>query len=176
MTLARALRRWLPQKPERAVYEAIVAAARHPRLYAGHDVPDTLDGRFEMIALHTILVLRTAAAAAPQSKQGFCQDLIDEFFRDMDRSLREMGTGDLSVGKKVRRMAEVFYGRLRAYGEALDADGEALAAALARNIWPGAAPPSGVASLAAYLRRADAGLRAQLPQRMLAGEVSFPEP
>ena len=92
-----------------------MAAARHPVAYAEWGVPDTLDGRFDMITLHTFLVLDRLKG----EDRAFRQELVDEFFRDMDRSLREMGVGDLSVGKKVRKMAEVFYGRLAAYDKAL---------------------------------------------------------
>ena len=101
--------------PVRPLYEAIVAAARHPVAYAEWGVPDTLDGRFDMITLHMFLVLDRLKG----EDRAFRQELVDEFFRDMDRSLRELGVGDLSVGKKVRKMAEVFYGRLAAYDRAL---------------------------------------------------------
>ncbi len=102
-----------------AVYGAIVAAARHPRLYAEWGVADTVDGRYDMIVLHTVLVLDRLGGEG-EGAQNFAQGLTDEVFADMDRSLREMGVGDLSVGKKVRRMAEVFYGRARAYQGALE--------------------------------------------------------
>ena len=121
-----------PCQPERSVYEAIVAAARHPVFYAEWGVADTLDGRFDMISLHTFLVLDRLKGA----EQTFRQELVDEFFRDMDRSLREMGVGDVSVGKKVRKMAEVFYGRVAAYDAALAGQRDALEAALARNVFP----------------------------------------
>src|SRR5436305_13961508 len=115
--------------PEQRVYEAIVAAARHPRPYAEWAVPDTVDGRFDMISLYLFLVLdRLRGAEAP-----FRQRLTDAFFADMDRSLREMGVGDLSVAKKIRKMAESFYGRIAAYDRAMTEGADALAAALARN-------------------------------------------
>jgi cytochrome b pre-mRNA-processing protein 3 len=175
MILAKTLRRWLPQKTERAVYEAIVAAARHPSLYAKLGVPDTLDGRFEMISLHAILVLRALAGKPGEEVERFRQALVDELFRDMDRSLREMGTGDLSVGKKVRKMAEVFYGRLRAYSAALDAGGGELEAALTRNLWPGQTAPHGAAGLAAYVKNTDRHVSAQEAKEIIAGRVDFRE-
>lgn len=157
---------------ERRCYEAIVAAARHPAFYARWGVPDTLDGRFDMIALHTYLVLDRLKGAEPR----FRQELVDEFFRDMDRSLRELGVGDLSVGKKVRKMAEVFYGRVAAYDAALAAEGDALVAAIARNVFPDDPDAAGAAPLARYVREQRVHLAAQDATAIAGGQVSFKEP
>jgi cytochrome b pre-mRNA-processing protein 3 len=129
--------RWLFGTPKRdlsdPLYAAIVAAARQPKFYADWRVPDTIDGRFDMMVLHVFLVLERlktiGADAAP-----LAQALTDRFFAEMDAALREVGVGDLSVGKKVRKMAEAFYGRVSAYSSA-DADG--LKDAIARNIFAG---------------------------------------
>ena len=119
------------------LYEIIVAQARNPVLYRGFGVPDTLDGRFEAIVLHLVLVLRRMKRDFPEGME-LAGNLQEVFFTDMDRSLREMGAGDLGVGKRVKRMAEAFMGRLRAYEEALDAlpdDGvPGLQAVLQRNL------------------------------------------
>src|SRR5262245_39508148 len=160
----------------RAVYGAIVAAARHPLLYAEWGVPDTLDGRYDMIVLHAVLVLDRLSDEG-EAARNFAQGLTDEVFADMDRSLREMGVGDLSVGKKVRRMAEVFYGRARVYTGALRAENEGeLAEALYRNVFAGAGEKGGSGLLAAYALR----LRRHLHQRqigpILSGEIDFPDP
>ncbi|WP_290545997.1 ubiquinol-cytochrome C chaperone family protein [Aestuariivirga sp.] len=136
---------------------------------------DTLDGRFDMIVLHSYLVLDRLKGAEPR----FRQDLVDEFFRDMDYSLRELGVGDLSVGKKVRKMAEVFYGRVAAYDTALAAEGNALVAALARNVFPddpAAAESDGAARLADYARDQRSHLAAQDVKAIAGGQVSFREP
>ncbi|MFN4142933.1 ubiquinol-cytochrome C chaperone family protein [Aestuariivirga sp.] len=150
-----------------------MAAARHPVFYADWGVPDTLDGRFDMISLHTFLVLDRLKGAEAE----FRQDLVDELFRDMDRSLREMGVGDLSVGKKVRKMAEVFYGRVAAYDRAL-AGGEegALDAAIARNIFPDGAPGAGPRLLAAHVLAQRAHLAAQEAAAIARGSIGFKEP
>ena len=158
--------------PDRRCYEAIVAAARHPAFYARWGVSDTLDGRFDMIALHTYLVLDRLKGAEPQ----FRQALVDEFFRDMDRSLRELGVGDLSVGKKVRKMAEVFYGRVAAYDTALAVDEAALVAALARNVFPDEPDAKGAEPLAGYVRAQRAHLSGQDAGAVARGQVSFKEP
>lgn len=159
-------------KAERSCYEAIVAAARHPTFYADWGVPDTLDGRFDMIALHTFLVLDRLKGEEP----AFRQALVDEFFADMDRSLREMGVGDLSVGKKVRKMAEAFYGRLAAYDQALAGEAAALEGALARNIFPDQPESPGARLLAAHVMAERANLAGQNTSGIAAGRVSFKEP
>src|SRR5579859_1910330 len=133
------------------VYTELVAQARAQAFYAGHGVPDTLDGRFEMIALHAFLVLHRVKAA-PEG-QRFGQVLYDVMFADMDRALREMGTGDLSVGKQVKRMASGLAGRIAAYQAALDGGGD-LAEALRRNLYGTVAEPAeaDLSALADYVR------------------------
>lgn len=159
-------------EPQRSVYEAIVAAARHPVFYAQWGVADSLDGRFDMIALHCFLVLDRLKGV----EAAFRQELVDELFRDMDRSLREMGVGDVSVGKKVRKMAEVFYGRVAAYDQAL-AEGEgALEAALTRNIFPEGAPEGSASRFAAYVLKVRQVLAGQGAEAIAAGRIRFEEP
>lgn len=159
-------------KPERRLYEAIVAAARREVPYAVWGVADTVDGRFDMIVLHMFLVLdRLKGEETP-----FRQKLVDEFFADMDRSLREMGVGDISVGKKVRKMAEVFYGRLRAYDGALAKGPEAQINAFARNVFPDGPNAGAAEKLAGYAAAARENLAAQSSGQIIMGDVQFPEP
>lgn len=168
------LKRLFTRSPpaERRCYEAIVAAARHPAFYANWKVADTLDGRFDMIALHTYLVLDRLKGAEPR----FRQALVDEFFRDMDRSLRELGVGDLSVAKKVRKMAEVFYGRITAYDAALAGTEAQLVDAVARNVFPGEPDAAGAKPVATYLKEQRSHLAAQDAAAIARGQVSFKEP
>ena len=149
-----------------------MAAARHPAFYANWKVADTLDGRFDMIALHTYLVLDRLKGTEPR----FRQALVDEFFRDMDRSLRELGVGDLSVAKRVRKMAEVFYGRITAYDAALAGTDAQLVDAVARNVFPGEADAAGAVPVASYLRNQRSHLAAQDAGAIAGGQVSFKEP
>ena len=158
--------------PQRSAYEAIVAAARHPVFYADWGVADTIDGRFDMITLHTFLVLDRLKG----SEEVFRQRLVDELFSDMDRSLREMGVGDLSVGKKVRKMAEVFYGRVAAYDQALAGSRDALEAALARNVFADGLAPGGAARLARHVIESRTALAAQATKAITAGKIAFTEP
>lgn len=156
-----------------ALYAALVVQARHPEFYTRLGVADTVDGRFDMVALHAFLVLRRLRRAGAAAA-GLSQALFDIMFADMDQNLREMGVGDLGVGKKVKRMAEAFYGRVAAYDAGLDGDGAALEAALARNLYRGAVPDAGaLAAMAAYMRRQDAALAGQDAAALLAGRVSF---
>lgn len=157
---------------EERLYGAIVATARHEVFYADWAVADSLDGRFDMIALHLFLVLDRLKGEIPE----FRQELVDTFFRDMDRSLREMGVGDLTVGKKVRKMAEVFYGRVAAYEKALGEDHGALRSALARNVYPDGAPDEAVAKLAAYAITCREALAGQAAANLAKGEIAFPAP
>jgi cytochrome b pre-mRNA-processing protein 3 len=144
-------------EPAQVLYNSVVAAARQPKFYTDLGVADTLDGRFDMIALHMFLVLDRLRNEETESGR---QALVDIFFQDMDRSLREMGVGDLSVGKKVRKMAEVFYGRVDAYRKSIEAGEEALAAAFARNIYADAGPEP-AAGLAAYALETRAKLKSR---------------
>ena len=161
-----------PAPAARNAYEAIVAAARHPVFYAEWGVPDTVDGRFDMIALHAFLVLDRLKGTADR----FRQDLVDELFRDMDRSLREMGASDVSVGKKVRKMAEVFYGRIAAYDQALVAGPAQLEEAISRNVFADGPVGGGAARLSSHLVESRRFLAAQAAEVIAAGRIAFQEP
>jgi cytochrome b pre-mRNA-processing protein 3 len=117
-------------------YAAIVAAARQPKFYATWLVPDTMDGRFDMMVLHMFLLLERLKTIGAEAEP-FAQALTDRFFSEMDAALREVGVGDISVGKKVRKMAEAFYGRVSAYSAAIGKNGEGLDLAIARNVFAG---------------------------------------
>lgn len=123
--------------PVYAVYAAIVAQSRRPVFYAEWGVPDTVTGRFDMISLHLALLFRRLRGEGDAAR-AFSQLTFDLFFQDMDRSLREMGAGDLAVPKKIQKMSALFYGLLQRVAEALDAgDVAALEAALQRNVLAG---------------------------------------
>jgi cytochrome b pre-mRNA-processing protein 3 len=181
-SLAAGFRRGLPFRrnetrdaAERA-YILVVEQARQPEFFTMLGVPDTLDGRFELICLHAFLYLhRLKVEGRPAGALG--QRFFDIMFADFDRSLREIGTGDLSVGRQVKRMAEAFYGRVRAYEDGLAGDDEELRAALARNLY-GTAPATQeqLAWVAAYLRREAASLVGQPAAALFAGTVEFGAP
>lgn len=153
----------------------IVAQARSPSFYRDYQVPDTVNGRFDMIVLHLVLVLgRLRQTDAGGNLPVLGQQIFDRFCRDMDANFREMGIGDLTVPKEMKRVAEAFYGRAAAYEAALAAhDRSALEGALARNVFGPAAVTAGARRLAAYVERAALQLATQQPS---AGRVEFPDP
>ncbi len=156
------------------LYGAAVAAAREPYCYAVQGVPDTLDGRFDLIGLHVFLLIHRLRFL-PEPGPAVAQAVFDAMFSNMDTALREMGVGDLSVGRRVRAMWEAFHGRARAYEAGLqNADSAALPTALARNIWHGTAPPPDAVDALARLTRAQhAHLAAQDATALLAGQANF---
>ncbi|UJW85824.1 ubiquinol-cytochrome C chaperone family protein [Devosia sp. SL43] len=159
-------------EPVYAVYNAIVAQSRQPRFYADWQVPDTVTGRFDMICLHMALLFRRLRSEAGERKD-FSQAVFDLFFKDMDRSLREMGVGDLGVPKRIQKMGNIFFGLLAAMNEAMDRnDAVALEAVLARNIFDGNPGPH-IRALADYLLAEDHALSAQPAAAITGGVISF---
>jgi cytochrome b pre-mRNA-processing protein 3 len=158
-----------------AIYAALVDRARDPRFYRDMGVPDTIDGRFDMIVLHVVLTLRRLRAIGGEGVE-LAQSLVDTLFADMDRSLREMGVGDLGVGRKVKVMSRAFHGRMLAYDAALAEGPEALVAALTRNVFASSSAAPGVSPLAEDVARFRASL-AEVPDAdLLAGTLSLPGP
>jgi len=157
-------------------YACVVAQARRPGFFAECGVPDTVDGRFELICLHAFLYLHRLKDEQPDAA-ALGQAFFDAMFGDFDRSLREMGTGDLSVGRQVKRMAEAFYGRIHAYERGLGEDDEVLRPALRRNLFGTIEPPpEAVEAVTAYVRRETARLQEQPAAALLAGQIAFGPP
>jgi cytochrome b pre-mRNA-processing protein 3 len=132
-------------------------------------VADSLDGRFDMLALHAWLVL-TELKGAPVA-----QDLTNLIFTGFDEAMREQGAGDMGIGHKLKAMAKAFYGRMTAYDSAKD-EGE-LAAALAKNLWRGGATDDRARALAAYAIQARQSLSRSLPDALDFGplpDIKFP--
>ena len=154
------------------LYTAAVAAARQPWFYTELGAPDTLDGRFDVISLHVVLLIeRLRRLPAPGAALG--QAVFDAMFADMDRTLREIGVSDMTVGRKVRAMWEALHGRSSAYVPALG-DEAALAAALRHNVWRGGGTEPGARQLAAYAVEVVAALDKQELGDFEAGHASFP--
>src|SRR5437016_911919 len=157
-------------------YRRVVEQARQPGFFLDGGVPDTVDGRFELICLHAFLYLYRLKSERPQAA-ALGQRFFDTMFADFDRSLREMGTGDLSVGRHVKRMAKAFYGRIDAYERGLSEGDGVLKPALARNLFGTRQPGEPeLAAVARYLRREAARLRERPLAELLAGEISFGDP
>jgi cytochrome b pre-mRNA-processing protein 3 len=174
MLLGLKIRRSRHRDQADALYAKVVEAARRPAFYSQLGVPDTVDGRFDMISLHAFLVLRglRAEPAAP-----FAQSFFDAMFEDMDRNLREMGAGDLGVGRRVKLMAKAFYGRIAAYDHGLASDDATLGAALRRNLYRKSEPSDRqIAALCGYVRRAAEAVGRSDPDRLMSGDVAFGPP
>lgn len=157
-------------------YRQVVEQARRPVFFTEYGMPDTLDGRFELICLHAFLYLHRLKPERPRASP-LCQIFFDTMFADLDRALREMGTGDLSVGKQVKRMAQGFYGRIGAYEAGIAGDDGVLGAALARNLFGTVPEPAAhVGAMTGYVRAAAARLRRQPAAELLAGRPHFDPP
>jgi cytochrome b pre-mRNA-processing protein 3 len=157
----------------KALYGAIVAQARAPVFYRDYGVPDTVNGRFDMIVLHLALFLdRMEAGSETMRAQG--QAVFDRFCSEMDGHLREGGISDLKVPKEMQQMGQAFYGRRGVYREALAAPGNRmLAEAIARNIYP-EDTNAGAERLAAYVRAAAQSLSRQ--NDLASGQLTWPDP
>ncbi|MTI46187.1 cytochrome b pre-mRNA-processing protein 3 [Roseibium hamelinense] len=161
---------------EHKVYVEIVAQARQPVFYTDNVVPDTIDGRYDMILIHAILFFRRLQGEDKKVAE-FGQNVFDLFFADMDASLREMGVTDTRVPKKVKVMGEAFYGRADAYSPLLnEGDLDGLEAAVGRNVYPDAEEPIAQRALAQYMLQADRNLAAQDLKDVLSGTFRWPDP
>jgi cytochrome b pre-mRNA-processing protein 3 len=166
-----------PRLPPRgtieAIYGMIVTQAREPLFYRDLGVPDTVNGRFDVLLLHLWLVLRRLKSLG--DGPGLSQALFDHFCNDMDDNLREMGVGDLTVPKRMQAFGEAFYGRTAAYDIELEAGDEPLAQALCKNILNGERIES-ARRLALYAKAVIAVLAGQDEQALLAASWKFPSP
>lgn len=181
MLLERLFRPRPTREAGKALYAAAVGQARMPALYQGLGAPDTAEGRFEIYSLHVMLLLdRLRAEKGPDvgpEVGEVCQALFDTYLKDLDHALRELGVGDLSVGRKMRKLGEAFYGRGKSYDAAFAAlpDVGPLQALLGRTVYAGvdAAPASG---LVAYVLAQRQVLAAQPLEPLLAGQVAWSAP
>jgi cytochrome b pre-mRNA-processing protein 3 len=162
-----------PRGTIEAIYGMIVTQAREPMFYRDLGVPDTVNGRFDLLLLHLWLLLRRLRTLADGA--GLSQALFDHFCEDMDDNLREMGVGDQTVPKRMRAFGEAFYGRTRAYDQAIDEGREALASAIFRNILNGTELGQ-ARRLAAYVSATDADLSRIDEGALLRGSFTFPSP
>ncbi|MGY3445151.1 MULTISPECIES: ubiquinol-cytochrome C chaperone family protein [unclassified Bradyrhizobium] len=166
-----------PRVPARStietIYGMIVTQAREPLFYRDLGVPDTVNGRFDLLLMHLWLVLRRLKSADGGAE--LSQALFDHFCIDMDDNLREMGVGDLTVPKRMQAFGEAFYGRTAAYDLAAADSDEALAASFCKNILNGEALDK-ARDLAAYAREAMAELARADLAALTRGAWRFPAP
>src|ERR1700745_2276805 len=162
-----------PRGTIETIYGMIVTQAREPLFYRDLGVPDTVNGRFDLLVLHLWMVLRRLGAV--EGGAGLCQALFDRFCDDMDANLREMGVGDLVVPKRMQAFGEAFYGRTAAYDLALTEGAEPLAQALCKNILSGVDIEK-ARLLAAYAEAVVAALAGLDEMALVSGAWKFPSP
>ena len=140
------------QAEARALFRQIAERARHPTFYTLYGVPDTIDGRFEMLCLHAYAAFHGLKGKGGDA-DALSQAVYDAMFVDLDGSLRELGVADLGVGRRIKTMTEALNGRIQAYDRGFAAGGDALEQAVRRNVY-GTANPSDdqMRWMAAYLR------------------------
>lgn len=176
MVLERLFRPRPAREAGRALYARVVAQARLPAFYERLGAPDTVEGRFELYSLHVLLLLERLRGGGEAAAE-VSQSLFDAYLSGLDHALREMGVGDLSVGRKMRKLGEAFYGRGKSYDAALAAlpDAEPLEAFLRRTVYAEAdgAPAPGLAHYVIGQRQALAG---QPLEALVAAEVSWNAP
>lgn len=156
-----------------AIYGMIVTQAREPAFYRDYAVPDTVNGRFDLLLLHLWLVLRRLKTV--EGGAALSQGLFDHFCADMDDNLRELGVSDLKVPKRMQAFGEAFYGRTAAYDMALTDGSAALAQAIAKNILNGEHIEK-ARLLAAYAEATMAALDRLDAAALVDGSVRFPSP
>jgi cytochrome b pre-mRNA-processing protein 3 len=163
-----------PRRIAAELYSEVVATARMPVFYADLGVPDTIEGRYEMIVLHVVLLLRRMRQPGAKQKR-LAQALVDFMAADLDRSIRELGVGDMSVGKFMKRLGEGLFGRAAAYDKALDdRDIPALEVAVLRNIFDGYDPGERIlAMIAHYVQAQYDHLASQPIEPIAAGHIAF---
>lgn len=156
------------------LYLATVEQARQPGFYLNGGVPDSTEGRFDMVVLHAFLAIQRLKGEDGHPK-AVAQHLYNVMFDDMDRSLREMGIGDFGIGHKVNRLSKAFFGRIQAYETAsADADDSALKEALGRNLFGTVAPaPGDLTAMAIYVRQSIDRLRTQPTDAIVGGKPAF---
>ena len=153
----------------RALYATIVNQSREPGFFTSWGIPDTPNGRFEVLALHVMHRMRDDVDCAKLARS-----LSEQAVLDIDRNLREMGIGDLSVGRKVKSLTEGLYGRLAAYADGMERQNGELGEELRRNLFSeGEVQESVVLAAELYLRRERNSLLGWGTADLLAGRISF---
>ena len=174
------LQRFFKKRPAvqagRDLFKALAAQARQPVFYAGLGVPDTVEGRFELYVLHLVLVLHRLKGRGGEAAET-SQATFDAFLRNLDEGLRDMGVGDLSVGKKMRKLGEAVYGRIKSYDKALAGPGvgTTLEPLVVRTVYRDQPPTAAAAArVARYIEASVAALSAQPLEAVLAARLDWP--
>ena len=173
MVVSCMFRRSPMSEPAQQLYQTIVGHARRPEFYLKAAVPDSLDGRFDMIALHAFFVMYHLKRDQGEGR-ALSQELFDVMFAQIDQGLRQAGVGDLGISKRVKAMVCAYYGRVRAYERGVAAEDAVLEDALRRNLYRAAEPaPETLALMVDYVRRQTRAVAAQPVANLLAGRLRF---
>ncbi len=172
---------WIRERKQRRALAArlldiLIAQARRPIFYAEYGVPDTMLGRYEMVCLHAYLLLGRLKQAGGQGPR-IAQTLHDQIFDDFDIALREVGIGDMGIGKRIKKLARNLHGRISAYERGLAGGDAEMAAALRRNLYASAEPTDAeVAAMIAYIRHTRDAVEACDPDDLWQARSLFPDP
>ncbi len=165
-----------PEAQARARYLEIARHARQPAFYAAMGVPDSLDGRFEMLCLHAFLLFRNLKGRGDQAKD-FSQAVYDAMFENLDAGLRELGASDIGLGRRIKAMTEALNGRIHAYERGLDSGRAELKDAIRRNVFGTVESNSqALEAMAHYVELTDWRLRDFETARLMAGPLAFQNP
>ena len=158
-----------------ALYDRLMQAARHPVLYLEGGVPDTLEGRFDCLTLHCVLILRRLKDLPPPAAD-LARDLVDRLFAGFDQALREVGVGDVTIPKRMKTMASAFAGRAKAYEQAFSQGDAAFQDVLARNLLGGPLDPQRQQFWVSYLAASQTVLQSHDFESLVGPARLFPEP
>lgn len=175
LVFARLFGRRRDPRPAHDAFSAIVAQSRQEGFYSDWGVPDTLDGRFDMVALHVFLLMHRLKGQGTEA-EGFSRRLFEVMMADMDQSLRELGVGDTGVAKRVKRMLRGMAGRIQAYDQALEGAGnDALEVVVDNNLYGTVndSDPAAVTAMAVYVRAQSDHLAGQPLEHILKGRIGF---
>lgn len=157
-------------------YAVILQHIRQPAFYTQYGVPDTFDGRFDLMLLHVFLLINTLLSEDDETPRAFNQSLFDVVFKDMDQTLREMGIGDMGVPKHMRRMMKAFNGRMHAYQTALEE--HTLPNALKNNLFGtiSNADPAYIEKTVSYIEQNVQNLKQLARNDIVQGKIEFTAP
>ena len=160
-----------------SLYISVVKQARQPVFFTDIGVPDTQEGRYDLIVLHAWVLMRrlgTMQEANRAEAKELGQTTFDVMFADLDRNLRELGITDSGIGKRIKKLAEAFYGRIFAYDQALAQDDDAFKAALNRNLFRDVqVSDAQLSRMVAYTKGQMAALEQAQDADFLEGRVNF---
>lgn len=166
-----------PRQQAMLIYASLHEQARSSWFFDEAGVPNTLDGRFELLVLHVFLWIDRMKKEDNYdlAYEAVTEQLLEVMFDDLDAGLREVGVGDTGVPRRIKAMAEALYGRIEAYEDALSSK-QAVHVALQRNVYNGEGDESDINRLQLYLGYISDALTQRPPERLAEGTLQLPSP